>query len=250
MRNCPHLIRYTLHTQNVEYIASNQALSHCPRADFDGEFYWLIGEKNDKLIRWNPDSNDITEFKMADDGFTFSDAALIFNGIADCGEYLLLFPEFGKYLLKFDKAKEQFSEYTEMHLAEAGGAFNYEKPKIVGDKVYAFARHNNTMYVLDKHSDEITEHSFKLANDSRNLYYTGRNNHLYTDDISDGIYEGFNAGLNEHTVGCVAAFFATILNSELQVKTRHDDSTLSLAKNLDATAGKAIYDYVSEVVVK
>jgi len=248
MRNCPHLIRYTLHTQNVEYIASNKALSRCLCADFDGEFYWLIGEANDKLIRWNPYSNDITEFKMADDGFTFLDTALIFTGITDCGEYLLLFPGFGEYLLKFDKTKKQFSEYTDMPLAEAGGTFNYARPKIAGDKVYAFARHNNTMYVLNKRSDEITEHSFKLANDSHKLYYSGRNNYLFNDEISDGIYEGLSAGLNEHTVGCVAAFFAIILNSELQVKTRHDDLSLNLAKNLDGTAGKAIYDYVSEVL--
>ncbi|MCL2221610.1 MAG: CDP-glycerol glycerophosphotransferase family protein [Oscillospiraceae bacterium] len=248
MRNCPHLIRYTLHTQNVEYIASNQALSHCLCADFDGEFYWLIGEANDKLIRWNPYSNDISEFKMADDGFTFPDAVLIFTGITDCGEYLLLFPGFGEYLLKFDKAKEQFSECTDMPVAKGSGTFNYDKPKVLGDKVYAFARHNNTMYVLDKRSDGITWHSFKLANESHESYYSDINNSLCNDEISYGIYEGLNAGLNEHTIGCVAAFFAIILNSELQAKTYHDDLSLNFAANLDGTSGKAIYDYINEVL--
>ncbi|MCL2690389.1 MAG: CDP-glycerol glycerophosphotransferase family protein, partial [Chitinispirillia bacterium] len=99
MRNCEHLIRYTLETQEVEFIATNSILQRCYHADFDGQDFWLIAEKNEKIVRWNPNSNQTTDYCMSASGFTFSNENSVFAGISDCGSFLLLFPFLGNKLL-------------------------------------------------------------------------------------------------------------------------------------------------------
>ncbi|MCL2689614.1 MAG: CDP-glycerol glycerophosphotransferase family protein [Chitinispirillia bacterium] len=240
MRNCEHLIRYTLPTQEVEFITVNPSLRHCLRADFDGQNFWLIAEKNEKIVKWNPDSNETTDYYMSTDGFTFSDKNdIFFYGISDCGSFLLLFPAYGNKLLKFDKKTECFSEYTEMPVPidEMNSVFKYELPKSTKDKIYAFARHNYTMYELDKPSGNVTPHKFCLNNESHKSYYK---------DFFDSV----DNATGEHSLGNIADFFAISVSDNQKINPERRDNFLNYTATPDGSCGVKTYEYAKGEVLK
>ena len=235
MKNCEHLIRYNLLTQEVEIIATNPALSKCVRADFDGQDYWLIAEKNDKLIKWNPDNNVATEYLMSAGGFYFSEEEYVFSGVADCGDYILLIPWIGSKFLKFDKKTEQFSEYLDMPVPIDDSIFKYDRFKCVGDKMFAFARFDYTMYELDKSDGKVTPHKFKLDKDD-------------CEDYFDGFFDNIYSDVRRCNLGNIAEFFSEALSENSIISTKRRDMFLECSVNKDGTAGKSIYKYVKSGV--
>ena len=247
MRRCESLIRYNLFSQEIEIIATNPMLVQCVSAVFDGEDYWLITEDFTELIKWNPVSDNTTKYYLSTDGFILPNVASIITGIIDCGEYLLIFPGYATYILKFDKQSERFSEYKEMSVPvdEENILYKYDKPKRISDKVYAFARHNYTMYELDTSSSRITQHRFCLDKNSAETFYSGFfeniNNNEYADSIScDIIYD--------HGIGDIACFLAGALQKVSEDDHEIRDNLPQIYGSPNGMAGKAIFDYIIEVL--
>jgi len=239
MRNCEHFIRYTLQTQEVEFVAMNPALRHCLQADFDGKYFWLIAEKNKKIIKWNPDSDEMTDYYMSADGFSFSDDDRVFTGISDCGSFLLLFPMLGNKLLKFDKKMKRFSEYMEIPVPVDlnDSIFKYCTPKHAEDKIYAFSRYNGTIYELDKLSGKVMAHKFCLDKKDYKSYYN-----VYFDFIDNAITEsGF---------GNIANFFANSISDGQEINYELRDNFLNCSAAPDGSCGIKTYEQVKKDVLK
>ena len=237
MKNCKHLIRYTLQTQEVEFIATNPVLVNCLHADFDGHDFWLIVEKNEKIVRWNPNSDETTDYYMSANGFTFSNEDNVFSGISDYGSFLLLFPRKGCKLLKLDKITKQFSEYMEMPVPVDvnNKIWKYDPSKYVGNKIYAFARYNYTIYKYDKFYDKVTPHKFYLNKESYKSYYSE-----YFDSIKSAI--------KERNTGNIAVFFAdSILDNKINHK--RQEHFLSAPASPDGSCGAKIYEQIKKAIV-
>jgi len=238
MRNCEYLIVYTLSTQEIEFVASNPLLSRCVIADFDGQDFWLISEKYEKLIKWNPHSNIVTKYDLIVDGFNSLQSDYVFSGISDCGDFLILFPGHGKKLLKFDKETENISEYTEMPVSDKNSddISNYGKPKCFRDKVYAFARHNFTTYELNKSTGKVTQHQFRLADESHSSFINS-----YFDNI--------HISVNKSSLGNIAEFFAGTLKNELITNNERHENIMSVSAKKDGSAGKNIINYTKMAAI-
>jgi len=232
MRNCEHLIEYTLPTQGIEIVTSNPVLSKCVHADYDGRYYWLLTEKNKTLIKWDPTANNKIEYHMTDSGFFFLEDDNVFAGIVDCEKYILLFPAYGNMILRFDKQTEQFSEYTEMPLPDSNesDAFKYDKPKAAERKIYAFARFNSRLYELNKTTDEVIPHSFSRC---------------FTNYFSD-----IHVPVDDTRLGNIAVFFNESIDNETNTDYSRGETFLDSSINNDGSAGKLIYKYVCEVLTK
>jgi len=239
MKNCEYLIKYTLSTQEIEFIASNSILSSCLNADFDGQDFWLIAEKNEKIVRWNPDSNKTTDYYISTDGFSFSDAVNVFRGISDCGNFLLLFPTCGNKLLKFDKKTERFSEYMEMPvpIGEKNSIYKYDRPKSAKDKIYAFARYNGTMYELDKPTSKVTPHKFCLNKEDYKSCY-------------NDFFDLANQAINESGFGNIADFFAISLSDNQKINLERRDSYLNITAAPDGSCGVKTYEQIKSEILK
>jgi hypothetical protein len=157
----------------------------------------------------------------------------------DCGEYLLFFPGAGSVLLKFDKESCRFSEYPEMPVPKdlENRICKYDAfPKRVGDKTYVFARHNNTMYELDKSSGKVIPHRFRLNKESCKSYYNNLFDSIFDDEIDSGIFDRINGVLYEHNSSNIADFLVTAIQKWQRRKMKRDE--------VDGVAGVRIYDYV------
>ncbi|MCL2035490.1 MAG: CDP-glycerol glycerophosphotransferase family protein [Oscillospiraceae bacterium] len=242
-RNSEHLIRYTLPTREIAFIASNPVLSQCTHADFDGQYFWLLAETNDKLIKWDSSSNRVTEYAVPSNVSIHAVKASVFSGMSDCGEYLLLFPSYGNAMLKFDKKTALFSGCKEMAVPndEKNQIFKYYKPKNAGDKIYAFAHHNDSMYELDKLSGKISQHRFSFDENSKKQYFT---------DYLDLVLDEENASssmfvINEQIIDHIACFLSLMIASEQSARNeKQSEHYLKLTANPDGTSGKFIYEYV------
>jgi hypothetical protein len=242
-RNCEHLIRYNLPSQNTEFIISNPIIAKCIYADFDGQSYWLLSENNDELIKWDPDSNEIRKYAMSANGYVFSAAEEMFTGISDCGNFVLIFPGYGNILLRLDKETGRFSEYKKLPMIVNDSIFKYDKPKRVGNKIFAFARFQHKIYEINLETNTITSHSFNWDEDSYKTYLDSFIEIFNNDDIADGAA----IGLDEKNLGNTVDFLIGSINSmNQQYKTKQKENFYRHAVNSDGTSGVAIYNYVRE----
>jgi hypothetical protein len=247
MRNCEHLIRYSLSTGEFEYIKSNPLLAQCVLSIRDGDDIWLLSEKSDKLIKWQPDTNKSTVFSLLEDGFDFTDVFPAFSSIADCGDYILLFPVFGKSIIKFCKKTGQFIEYNELPVPTdiENKIFKYDRSKSIDDSIYAFSRHNHTIYQLSLLSNEIKEFQFELNEQNYALFYNNFLTGIYNEDYADST----KGAIWDSTLGDIASFFAAVLPEIRTFIPELRDYFSGLLGNTSGTAGKAIYDYTTKLVL-
>jgi hypothetical protein len=124
---------------------------------------------SEALIRWDARAGEISAFAAFPDSFARPKTAASSLRPIDCGDYLLLFPNWESAILRFDKRCETFSEYREMPVPDEPDhiQFKYGSPKRIGDRVFAFARFNKTVYELDIPSGTVREHRFRLDEESR-----------------------------------------------------------------------------------
>jgi len=239
MRGSDKLIRYCLPTQDLEIISSSPVLEQCVCAEFDGKHFWLITNKYDKLVRWDPHSHQTVEYHISLRG-NIPDCYSIFSGISDCGDFLLLFPGSGDVLIRFDKGTGHFDEYPDLPTMSSTGVsvYEYEPPKRINDKTYAFARFNYTIYELDRVSGTITPHRFYLDKDSSDTFREGLRK-----DISR--YTG--SEIHECFSGDTAEFFADLLHYNNAGLLHRIENQRALITNADGTAGKAIYGFAKKM---
>ena len=245
MNDCEHLISYNLPTQNVEIIVTNPILADCACAGFDGQYYWLLSNNN-KFVKWDSDLNAVTEYNIPNDMISNIYLEDTFAGISDCGEYLIIFPGYGKSVLRFDKKLERFSVFNDMPVPkdDEHRVYKYDRPKHMEDKTYAFARHNNIMYEFDKSSGLITAHPFCLDRES---------NHIFYDDYIDYI----NASHNDEIIDCkgfvlhesrfadTMDFFATVLPKTARYGMAWND-VMQERDYRNIFAGESIYKHIRE----
>ena len=239
MRNCRHLVSYSLLTQGVEIVASNPVLEKCVRADFDGSDYWLISEDVSKLLRWNPVSDEIAEYNLPDSNTASMQIENVFSGLSDCGDYILLFPGFGEKVLKFEKNTGLFGEHDK--LPEPAGlnntVYKYDTPKCVDGKVYAFSRYDYTVHKLDKLTQEVVSYKFRMSDDESSVY-------------SDVFYGNLYAVVEESGFGNITQHFACSMNEDSKTNSGRQISFLENSANKDGTAGRTIYEFVNGAVLK
>ena len=232
MRNCEYLIRYSLPTQEIEFISSNPMLANCTYADFDDENYWLVYEGNQKIIKWNPFSNLISEFLFSSDGFYFSSGDYVISGISNFEKYLLIFPGTGDMILKFDKSTEKFSKYIDMPVLD-GIDYKYNRAKKINGKIYAFYRTVPTVYEIDEQNMEIVPHQFKLREHDYNMYFDYKN-------VSNKIYESNLLKIAKNT----AHYIRCVLNEKAaSVSSAHNNSLENSSENY-INSGVEIYKYL------
>jgi hypothetical protein len=249
MRNCDSLISYNLQTQDIEYIATNPVLAKCEFADSDGNYFWVFTEDSTTLVKWNPISDITTKYSLSTDGFALPDIASSITGIVDCGEYILFYPGYASVIIRFDKQEEQFNEYKEMPVPEDedNSIYKYFRPKRTGNKVYAFARYNGTMYELDTSSGEIKQHWFCLDKSSYEAFYSGFFDEVYANDYAD---RKANDIVYDSELGDIASFFAGALPKVHDDDYRIKSKLPKLYGYADGTAGKEIYRYVRKGIMK
>jgi hypothetical protein len=247
MSNCEHLIRYSLPTGEFEYIKSNPLLAQCVLSIRDGDDIWLLSEKSDKLIKWQPDTNKSAVFSLLEDGFDFTAVFYAFSSIADYGDYILLFPGLGKLIIKFCKKTGQFIEYNEMPVPTdiENKIYKYDRSKSIDDSIYAFSRHNHTIYQLNLLSNEIKELQFVVPEQSYALFYNDFLTSIYNEDYADSTRGTFA----DSTLGDIASFFAAVLPENRTVIPELRDYYSGFLGNTSGTAGKAIYDYITQLVL-
>ena len=246
MKDCQHLLRYNLPTQNMQIVVSNPVLANCVCADFDDRYYWLLTNSYDTLLKWDFDFNIMTEYDIPNDMISNINIKGTFTGISDCGEYLLIFPGYGESVLRFDKKQERFSKFIEMPVPEDDEhrIYKYDIPKHMGDKMYVFARYNNTIYEFDKPSGMITAHPFCLDRESDHIFYDD-----YIDYINaihnDETFDCKGIILHESRLADTIDFFATVLPKTASHNMPWNDVTQE-RDNRNMIAGESIYNHIRE----
>ena len=225
MKDCEHLIRYSLVTQEIDFIASDLIVGQSLLASFDGDGFWLL--QKEKICKWNYQSNEMDDYYLEMDGIDFSKPAF-YSNITDCGEYLLILPSLGDAIIKFDKTRGRFSKYEDLPIPE-GEKWKYSfASKYIEDKVFIFAVFNHTIYEIDKLSGSMTAHEFSVDIEGDQRYFAD-----FFEKSDDIIYEW--------NVGDIANFFAASIHG---INEKRKEKFLDYTINKDGTAGKAIYDLV------
>lgn len=243
LRDCEHLVRYTLPTQKVEYIASNPILAQCVRACFDGQYYWLITENSDAVIKWDKDNDNVVKYPLPIDGAsTIVNREYVYSGIINCDDYLLLFPLNGCAIYKLDKETGTFDELESLPVPE--DKYNrikkYRGPRRIGDKVYVFAEFSNTMYELDIPSGSVTERIFYINETDNGRYIGDYLQYILSEDDTDD----FTAKISEKTLGDALSFLANDYGFDDAISAKQRNRAYDFSTNTTGTAGKEIYEYI------
>ena len=244
LKGCEHLIRYSLLTEHLEILSSNINISKCLYATFDGLHYWLINESGNELLRWNPDTDELSRYIIPENRVNASVKDFVYTGIVNFQNMLLLIPGFGNKVLKFDKPTKQFSEHSDLPVPIDfnNSILKYGSQKLIDDKQYLFSRYNSMVYKLGKDGDIVTEHLFKIDDKSIEPFFGENYNKM---SISD---ECSDVNFYEHSVGDVIKF----LTAFAQSRAEHWSNVSNLSRfavNADGTAGEAIYKYVKSLII-
>lgn len=165
-------LNYNLISQKCEIIQTNIKIKNISLAEFSEGSLWLFDSHRKVLMKWNVRENIIDEYELQCDGFK-TGIENIFSAICDCGEKLFLFPYLSNMVLSFDKKKHCFENFVDLPVSDKDTlAFKYDRPKKIGDKIFAFARYNSSIYEIDTKSGKISKHVFKFT--ENNIHKTMR----------------------------------------------------------------------------
>ena len=229
LRGCEHMIRYSLVSGEVEYVASNLRIGKCYRATLDSNYAWLIKNTNDMLMRWDYCTDEIVEYPFEKtDAYGFVADEYVFANVIDCGDYLLLLPNFNDKTMKFDKLTSKYSQY--MDLPEAQFFFNN---KNIDEKCFFFTHSNSTVYSIDTLSGDIKTYEFLIDRDDLRKLCARFYANIFAEN-DDILYE-------RNQFGNMADFFMASLSG---INEKRKEEFFSFSFNKDGTAGKAIFDYL------
>lgn len=87
----------------------------------------------------------------------------------------------------------QFSKYSKLPMPDGcEKILKYDSPKKIGNKVFAFNRHDFTMYALDKLTEDVTPHNFHLDEVDYETFFS-----CYFDNFYSVIFEGTNSSIGK-----------------------------------------------------
>ena len=234
MKNFGHIIRYSLMTQEIEYLFSITLLEKCMLATISDNHVWLVANKYEKLIKINIEANTITEYSIPLADISFSDEEHLFNHIYDFGRDIFLFPYTSDKILKFDKEFGVFVEYLlDVSELSEDRVDKMMEVKDCDSVLYIFYPYNRTVYELEKLSGKVTPHKFMMDAQEHKQYYSyyfGNNNEIVC----------------ENEICCIIDFFAASFNG---INAKRKRNFLDYSANKDGSAGKKIFDRISRKVL-
>jgi hypothetical protein len=191
---------YCLESQSWEVTACNDDIIGRTMADYDGSYIWFFKLEDMRLLRWDVSTNELNEYPLDLDAFHVPEDSVklsIFSGMVGCGDYLLLFPSYANKIVRFEKKSGSFSQYTDMSMpgVDDTATYKYDRPKKIGNIVYAFSRYNSTVYKLDITNGAVTTHKFAidLACDNKTInclrYHMETENASPDGDAGEKIYQ-------------------------------------------------------------
>jgi len=229
MKNCEHLIRYSLISGEVDYIASNPVLVDIEHADFDGNDYWFLCEKSKRIIKWNPNIGIMNEYSLPKYEINVKSGENAFSKLLDCKNYLLIFPNSNMNILMFDKKSEVFIYYDMPESICGNLSSRYIFIRHNKEKVYFIAECNYVLCELDKSTKEIIPHKILIDRKSIKANFTKYYNECNNITIDDYM---------EDNLGNVAVFFTDI---PYGCDEKRKERFLRYTSNHEGTAGKEIY---------
>ena len=235
MKDFGYLMRYSLITEEAEFLPSIPQLAECLAVTISNNIIWLLSAKNEALIKWNIDENDIIEYPIDKELFMLSDAPDFFKSIIDCEEYLLLLPFLGDLILIFSKVNGEFLKYNNLPLPDHSNNKNlkFARPRCIGNTIYIFANFNRTIYMLDKKTGAITAHKFLTDKEGEGFYLRD-----YFDFAESAVIE--------RNFGNIADFFTESVSGENEIR---KEKFVAYSNNNDGTAGKIIYERLKSEVL-
>jgi hypothetical protein len=228
------IYKYNLPNQTLTRICSDKRLEKVVHCICDKEFLWATTMEPQSLLKIDLKKNSIVEFEKMGCNCYY---------IADCDNYLLLFPNLSNAILHFDKKAEKFEEFNKMPIPEdlTYNRAKYWMPLRVENKIFMIAQFNRILYELNIDNREVLEHSFNLDDNIYDKYFKG-NFWKFESEIKP---EQFYA--NE--VNLVHAFHEFIGNFPQEVKGQKETFG-KLVANSDGTAGKVIYETLRNFVIQ
>lgn len=181
------LIKYNVITEKVDIIIEDKRLSQCYLADGDVNEIWLFNLDQMLLFYLDVRKKCISEFPFHLDGF-FCEKGDGLNSLVDCGDYLLLFPNYANMIVRFDKSTYAFSEYTDMPVLDKAdvSTYKYRSCQKIGNHVFAPAIFKHTIYRLDTSTGIVTEHKFKTTSICSAFEYANDTLRFQGDVVVDG----------------------------------------------------------------
>jgi len=234
MRDFHYIIRYSLLTQEIEYLSLNPLPPKCILATINENIVWMISINYDKLIMYNTKTNETREYLIPFDRINYTDKKYIFGNISAFENYLLLFPNTSDTILRFDMESRNFSEYS-MPVSDNYKENNYKwfEVRHQGNMVLAYSYFNQTLYEMDKISGEVKPHKFALNKQSAKKYFKN-----FLEDKEDIVFE--------HDLGNVADFFVAAIDG---INEKRKNRFLEYSANKNGTAGQIIYERIRKEVL-
>lgn len=195
--NTNEFFNYNLISQKYEIIQKNMGIRDVDLAEFSEGSLWLFNSNKKILLEWNISQNAICTYKLECKGFKTGKEGS-FSAICNCGDKLLLFPSFSNMVICFDKKECCFSNFLDLPVPNDDTiTFKYDRPKKIGNKIFAFARFNSTIYEIDTKSGKISNHVFKFA--ENDISWT-MDFFKIPIDVNDGLIDGKAGGrIHEYT---------------------------------------------------
>jgi hypothetical protein len=232
------IYKYNLPNQTLTKILGDKRLEKVVHCICDGEFLWATTAEPQSLLKIDLKKNNISELK----NFPKNSSPAGFF-LADCDNYLLLFPLLSNAILRFDKKAETFEEFNKMPIPEdiTCNRPKYWIPLRVENKIFVIAHFNRILYELNIDNGEVLEHSFNLDDNIYDKYCKG----YFWKFESEIKPEQFYA--NE--VNLINAFHEFTRNFPQEVKGQKETFG-KLAANSDGTAGKVIYETLRNFAIQ
>lgn len=152
-----YLFIYNVQTEKMKEIyikCSNQGFWDMV---YDGENFWLNPYIGIAIIRWNPKSGEIKEYRNYPDGFSAGSGEKdCFIRLVDCDSFLLAFPKNANMIIKLDKMTGLMEEYyldlpyrEGERRSKAYKWVNYYFAKRVENQVYALSGYDHGLLIID-----------------------------------------------------------------------------------------------------
>lgn len=162
LSNSKHIVEIDIGQGKVKSLFSSENIVSAFSADYDGKYYWLSTHSPDAVVRIDAVGGDVKTYTAFPQGYAkaegYSRHAFF---VADCGDYLLLVPSCGNMVVKFDKQTERMSHFPDMEASPT--PYAYDAVQRIGDKLFATAFFNKTLYEADIPTGTVKAHQFEIS---------------------------------------------------------------------------------------
>lgn len=195
---------------------------------FDGTDCWLVPKNDIGVIRWNPKSNEVVEYRNFPANLISRECRFI--KVLHDGNHIWLFPWKGNMILKLNRDNGSIKIVREIN--DLGLLNGYFLVYLSGEKIYAIPRCGNVIEEYDVNTEEL--HIRPLHDIAEVIKETTPANTRSFDPLSSLLYQ-------EGGLFTVEQFINTVsYNDDIGVK-HNQQNALSA---INSSAGQNIYDFI------